>query len=131
MATKKQASEKAAEIKEEVKAVTEKTAEKAKTTAAKAKKTATKAAAKTKATAAKAATKAKETAAKVLEKDVVVVEFGDKQVDVAAVVEAAKADYKAKGHRAPKTVKVYIKPEDGVAYYTVNDKGSEDQKVDL
>lgn len=131
MATKKQASEKAAEIKEEAKVVVEKTAEKAKTTAAKAKKTATKAAAKTKATAAKAATKAKETAAKVLEKDVVVVEFGDKQVDVAAVVEAAKADYKAKGHRAPKTVKVYIKPEDGVAYYTVNDKGSEDQKVDL
>lgn len=131
MATKKQAAEKAAEIKEEAKAVVEKTAAKAKTTAAKAKKTASKAAAKTKTTAAKAATKAKETAAKVLEKDVVVVEFADKQIDVAAVVEAAKADFKAKGHRAPKTVKVYIKPEEGVAYYTVNDKGSEDQKVDL
>lgn len=131
MATKKPASEKAAEIKEEAKAVAEKATVKAKETAAKAKKTASKAAAKTKATASKAASKAKTTATKVLEKDVIVVEYGDKQIDVAAVVEAAKADYKAKGHRAPKTVKVYIKPEDGVAYYTVNDKGADDQKVEL
>lgn len=120
MATKKPASEKAAEIKEEAKAVAEKATVKAKQTAAKAKKTAS-----------KAASKAKTTAAKVLEKDVIVVEYGDKQIDVAAVVEAAKADFKAKGHRTPKTVKVYIKPEDGVAYYTVNDKGADDQKVEL
>ena len=58
-------------------------------------------------------------------------EFADKQLDIAALVEAAKADYKAKGHRAPKAVKLYIKPEEGVAYYTVNDKGDADQKIDL
>ena len=44
---------------------------------------------------------------------------------------AAKADYKAKGHRTPKTVSVYIKPEEGVAYYTVKGVGSEDYKVEL
>ena len=48
-----------------------------------------------------------------------------------AVVAAAKADYKAKGHRTPKTVSVYIKPEEGVAYYTVKGVGSEDYKVEL
>jgi hypothetical protein len=46
-------------------------------------------------------------------------------------VAAAKADYKAKGHRTPKTVSVYIKPEEGVAYYTVKGVGSEDYKVEL
>ena len=123
-ATKKEVAEKAAEIKAEAKEVAKETAAKtkavAKTTAAKAKKTATKAAAKTKAAVEKAA-----------EKDVIYVEFGDKQIDVAALVEAAKADFKAKGHRAPKTVKLYIKPDEGVAYYTVNDKGDGDQKVEL
>lgn len=120
MANAKKAAEKAAEVATEVKAVAKETAVKtktaAKTTAAKAKK----AAAKTKAAVEKAA-----------EKDVVFVEFADKQLDVAALVEAAKADYKAKGHRAPKAVKLYIKPEEGVAYYTVNDKGDGDQKIDL
>ena len=120
-ATKKEVAEKAAEIKAEAKEVAKETAAKtkavAKTTAAKAKKTATKAAAKTKAAVEKAT-----------EKDVIFVEFGEKQIDVAAL---AEADYKAKGHRAPKAVKLYIKPDEGVAYYTVNDKGDADQKVEL
>ncbi len=124
MANTKKAAEKAAEVATEVKEVAKETAAKtkaaAKDTAAKAKKTATKAAAKTKAAVEKAT-----------EKDVVFVEFADKQIDVAALVEAAKADYKNKGHRAPKAVKLYIKPEEGVAYYTVNDKGDADQKVEL
>ena len=124
MANAKNAANKAAEVAAEVKEAAKETAAKtkvaAKSTAAKAKKTATKAAAKTKAAVEKAA-----------EKDVVFVEFADKQLDVAALVEAAKADYKAKGHRAPKAVKLYIKPEEGVAYYTVNDKGDGDQKIDL
>ena len=124
MANTKKAGEKAAEVAAEVKAVAKETAAKtkvvAKDTAAKAKKTATKAAAKTKAAVEKAT-----------EKDVIFVEYGDKQLDVAALIEAAKADYKAKGHRTPKAVKLYIKPEEGVAYYTVNDKGDADQKVEL
>lgn len=110
----------AAEVKEVAKETAAKTKAAAKETAEKAKKTATKAAAKTKAAVEKAT-----------EKDTVFVEFADKQLDVAALVEAAKADYKAKGHRAPKAVKLYIKLEEGVAYYTVNDKGDADQKIDL
>ena len=46
-------------------------------------------------------------------------------------MDQALADYKAKGHRAPKNVTVYIKPEEGVAYYTVQGVGSEDYKVIL
>lgn len=124
MANTKKAGEKAAEVATKVEAVAKGAAAKTKTvakdTAAKAKKTASKAAAKTKAAVEKAT-----------EKDVIFVEYGDKQLDVAALAEAAKADYKSKGHRAPKAVKLYIKPEEGVAYYTVNDKGDADQKVEL
>jgi predicted HAD superfamily Cof-like phosphohydrolase len=64
-------------------------------------------------------------------KDTYFIQYGDKEVDVAAVAEACKADYKSKGHRTPKSVTVYIKPEEGAAYYTVNGKGSEDFKVEL
>ena len=117
MANTKKAAAKAAEVAAEVKEVAKETAAKTKVAA---KKTATKAAAKTKAAVEKAT-----------EKDVVFIEFADKQLDIAALVEAAKADYKAKGHRSPKAVKLYIKPEEGVAYYTVNDKGDADQKIEL
>ncbi|MBQ8108000.1 MAG: hypothetical protein IJ129_04560 [Ruminococcus sp.] len=127
MATSKKAAEVAAEVKEEAKVVADKAKKATTKAAAKTKETAAKAATKAKAT----ATKAKATAAKAVEKDSVVIEYADKQVDIAAVVEAAKADYKAKGHRAPKAVTVYVKPEEGVAYYTVAGKGSDDQKVDL
>ncbi|MEO3218517.1 DUF6465 family protein, partial [Ruminococcus bicirculans (ex Wegman et al. 2014)] len=64
-------------------------------------------------------------------KDEVFVQFAGGEINVEAVVAAAKADYKAKGHRTPKTVSVYIKPEEGVAYYTVKGVGSEDYKVEL
>lgn len=135
MANTKKAAEKAAEVATEVKAAAKETAAKtkaaAKTTAAKTKAVAKDTAAKAKKTATKAAAKTKAAVEKATEKDVVFVEFGGKQLDVAALVEAAKADYKAKGHRAPKAVKLYIKPEEGVAYYTVNDKGDDDQKVEL
>ena len=41
----------------------------------------------------------------------------------AALVEKAKADYVAAGHKATeaKKVTVYVKPEEGKAYYVVND----------
>lgn len=123
IAADKKAEEAVKEVKAEVKSAAEKTGEAVKETAKKAVKTAEK------------ATKAKkETVKKAVEaeiKDEVFVQFAGVEVNVEAVVAAAKADYKAKGHRTPKTVSVYIKPEEGVAYYTVKGVGSEDYKVDL
>ncbi|MBR1863928.1 MAG: hypothetical protein IJ806_07575 [Ruminococcus sp.] len=131
MARTTKTAEKAAELKEEAVAKVDKAAEALKETGAKATKTVKKTASKAKDATKTAAAKVKQTAAKAAEKDAVVIEFGDKQIDVAAVIAAAKADYKAKGNKAPKAVKLYIKPEEGVAYYTVNDQGADDQKVDL
>lgn len=123
IAADKKAEEAVKEVKAEVKSAAEKTGEAVKETAKKAVKTAEK------------ATKAKkETVKKAVEaeiKDEVFVQFAGVEVNVEAVVAAAKADYKAKGHRTPKTVSVYIKPEEGVAYYTVKGVGSEDYKVEL
>jgi len=131
------------EIKAEVKAAAETAAEAVKETAEKAKtatkKTASKAKAATKETAAKAKTAAKKTAAKTkaaaekaVAKDVCILQVSGKDdMDITAIADACKADYKAKNKRAPKAVTVYIKPEEGVAYYTVNGVGSEDYKVTL
>lgn len=127
IAADKKAEEAVKEVKAEVKSAAEKTGEAVKETAKKAVKTAEKAV--------KTAAKAKkETVKKAVEaeiKDEVFVQFAGVEVNVEAVVAAAKADYKAKGHRTPKTVSVYIKPEEGVAYYTVKGVGSEDYKVEL
>lgn len=123
----KKAEEAVKEVKAEVKSAAEKTGAAVKETAKKAVKTAEKAV--------KTAAKAKkETVKKAVEaeiKDEVFVQFAGGEINVEAVVAAAKADYKAKGHRTPKTVSVYIKPEEGVAYYTVKGVGSEDYKVEL
>ena len=123
IAADKKAEEAVKEVKAEVKSAAEKTGAAVKETAKKAVKTAAK------------ATKAKkETVKKAVEaqiKDEVFVQFAGVEINVEAVVAAAKADYKAKGHRTPKTVSVYIKPEEGVAYYTVKGVGSEDYKVEL
>lgn len=123
IAADKKAEEAVKEVKAEVKSAAEKTGAAVKETAKKAVKTAAK------------ATKAKkETVKKAVEaeiKDEVFVQFAGREINVEAVVAAAKADYKAKGHRTPKTVSVYIKPEEGVAYYTVKGVGSEDYKVEL
>lgn len=137
---------KAAEVaakKEEIKAVAETAVEAVKETAEKAKtatkKTASKAKAATKETAAKAKTAAKKTvsktkaaAEKVVAKDVCILQVSGKaEIDIAAIAEACKADYKAKTNKSAKAVTVYIKPEEGVAYYTVNGVGAEDYKVTL
>lgn len=107
-------------VKETAKKATKKTAAAAKKTAGAAKKTVKKAAEKVETKAA-----AKKTAAK---KEVVKLEFNDKQVDVEAVVAAAKADFKANNKGVIKTVEVYLKPEDNAAYYVVNGVAG---KVDL
>lgn len=54
----------------------------------------------------------------------VCVQFEGREVIVKDVVEKAKQDYIADGHRESsiKSVRVYIKPEDCKAYYVVNDK---------
>ena len=125
----KKAEEAVKEVKAEVKSAAEKTGAAVKETAKKAVKTAEKAVK----TAAKATKAKKETVKKAVEaeiKDEVFVQFAGVEINVEAVV-AAEADYKAKGHRTPKTVSVYIKPEEGVAYYTVKGVGSEDYKVEL
>lgn len=66
--------------------------------------------------------KAAEKAAEKVEE--VCVQFEGREVSVKDVVEKAKQDYIADGHRESsiKSVRVYIKPEDCKAYYVVNDK---------
>ncbi|MCR5143267.1 MAG: DUF6465 family protein [Ruminococcus sp.] len=83
-----------------------------------------------KAPAKKTAAKKTPAAKKTDEKKVVtVVEFADKQVDVDAVAEACRADFKANSKGHIRTINVYIKPEDNAAYYVVN--GKVNGKVDL
>ncbi len=51
------------------------------------------------------------------------VQFAGKEWDMAEVVKKAKDDYLAQGNKATSVKKfcVYVKPEEGVAYYVVND----------
>ena len=53
----------------------------------------------------------------------VYVQFGAGEWNAAALVEQAKADYAAQGHDVAsiKKVAVYVKPQEGKAYYVVND----------
>ena len=125
MAVKKNAAADAAKV-EKAEAVKEAAPKAEKKAAAKpaAKKTAAKKPAAKKAPAKKAAAK-KETG------DKVVLQYNGKDIEMKAVVEAAKADYKAKTKKNATNVVVYVKPEDNAAYYTVGGKGAEDFKVDL
>ena len=74
---------------------------------------------------------AKKAAAKKETGDKVVLQYNGKDIEMKAVVEACKADYKAKGHKTANNVVVYVKPEENTAYYTVAGKGAEDFKVEL
>ena len=50
---------------------------------------------------------------------------------MADVVENVKKAYKAEGNKAAiKKLQVYVKPEEGVAYYVINDV-AEGKKVEL
>lgn len=79
---------------------------------------------KTKATAKTA--KTTKTAAKATSTVKVFVEYQGKQMDMDAILEAVKA---TAGVKSVKTLEVYVKPEDGAAYYVVNGKDS--GKADL
>ena len=52
------------------------------------------------------------------------VQFGGQEIIANNIVSKAKQDYVADGHRESsiKTVRVYIKPEENMAYYVINDK---------
>ena len=79
----------------------------------------------------KKAEKAVDTAAKKVAKTVkkgetkdakaeVVLQFAGAEFKMAAVLEAAKKDYAANNTAALKTITLYVKPEDGAAYYVAN-----------
>lgn len=50
----------------------------------------------------------------------VYVELGDKQFNITDVVERAKADYRTTHKVGVQSCKVYVKPEEGAAYYVIN-----------
>lgn len=60
-----------------------------------------------------------------------IVEYQDKKAEVTKIEERVKAQFVAEGHRAGniKTLNIYVKPEDGAAYYVINEKFS--GRVDL
>lgn len=124
MAVKKNAAADAAKVEKKVEEVKAVATEKKAAAKPAAKKAAGKKPAAKKAPAKKAAAK-KETG------DKVVLQYNGKDIEMKAVVEAAKADYKAKTKKTATNVVVYVKPEDNAAYYTVAGKGAEDFKVDL
>jgi uncharacterized protein YhfF len=62
----------------------------------------------------------------------VTIQFQGKEITAVQVVEAAKAAFtEANPDAEIKTMDVYVKPEEGVAYYAVNGEGSGDYKIEL
>lgn len=51
----------------------------------------------------------------------VYLQWEEQEVSFAEVVEKAKADFKAQNKGVIRSCKVYVKPEDGMAYYVIND----------
>ena len=62
----------------------------------------------------------------------VTIEFAGRQVAAKEVVAKAKAAFEAAHEGVEvKTLELYIKPEENVAYYVVNGEGADDFKVEL
>lgn len=128
--TKAAVEKKVAEVKDAVKAEETKTAAKVEAVKKEAAAEEKKVAAKAEETKAAAKKTVKKAAKKVAEKkeEVLVpevfIQFNNREDVVADVVERAKAAYVADGHKASaiKSFQVYLKPEDGKAYYVVNQK---------
>ena len=79
-------------------------------------------------------TAAKAAAAKPVEvKSSVYVQFAGKEFSESSLTEAVKEAYTALGNRAEdiRTIDIYVKPEESVAYYTVNGQGSDEFKIEL
>ena len=66
----------------------------------------------------KAAAPAKKTTRKPAVKSTVTVQFAGKEFKTSELVDQIKASYT--GEAALKTVEVYVKPEEGKAYYVIN-----------
>ena len=95
-------------------------------------KTAAKKPAETKEAAPKKAPAKKAPAKKVEPKASVVIEYAGTQIVAKDVLAAATKAVKAANKGVTiKTLEVYVKPEENVAYYVVNGEGSEDYKVEL
>ncbi len=78
-------------------------------------------------------TAAKKAAAKTAEPEVTVtIQFQGKDIAAAQVAEKAKEAFAQLNPEVEvKTMDIYVKPEEGVAYYAVNGEGSGDYKVEL
>ena len=63
----------------------------------------------------------------------VVIEFGGKQIVAKEILESAKKDFAAKHEGEElKSIHLYIKPEESVAYYVANDGiGDPEDKVEF
>lgn len=75
----------------------------------------------------------KKTAAKKAEAEATVtIQFQGKDIVAAELVEKAKEAFALISPEVEiKTVDIYVKPEEGVAYYAVNGQGSADYKIEL
>lgn len=75
----------------------------------------------------------KEEAAKKAEPAVTVtIQFNGKDIVAKDVLEAAKKAYAEKNPEGEiKSMDLYVKPDEGVAYYAVNGEGNEDYKIQL
>lgn len=83
-------------------------------------------------TAAEKKAAAKKPAAKKEVKSSVVIEYAGRQIVARDVLEAAKKAYESMNKGAAiETIEIYVKPEEGAAYYVVNGEGSDQYKVQL
>ena len=61
-----------------------------------------------------------------------IVQVGDLEFDITDIARKAYKSYKSVHKRKAVTeLKIYVKPEEGAAYYTINGEGSEDFKMEL
>ncbi len=62
-------------------------------------------------------------------KEIVKLQFGSDEYDLAEIKKAVEADYKGKFKGRVKSVEIYVKPEEKAAYYVVNSDFSD--KIEL
>lgn len=113
----------AKEVLEDVKDVAKKAAKTAKPVTDKVKQVAAEAAESAKPVTEAAKKAAGDVAKKVPMKPEVYVQFGGRETLTTDLVKDAKAAYKAAGNRAAvRTLRIYVKPEEGAAYFVINDE---------
>lgn len=78
-------------------------------------------------------TTTRKTAAKKAEAEVnVYIQYNEKETAAKDILEAVKASFAEKNPETEiKTIEIYVKPEEGVAYYVVNGQGADDFKIVL